>query len=78
VDPVPAQLPQKNPKECPEIELGTSVFVVFNANHYTTEAVKISSLFRAFAAHLNWIEINLNERQSDKNTVIKYQWSNRY
>jgi hypothetical protein len=27
------QLPQKNPKECPGIEPGTSVFVVFNANH---------------------------------------------
>jgi hypothetical protein len=27
------QLPQKNLKECPGIEPGTSMFVVFNANH---------------------------------------------
>jgi hypothetical protein len=31
--PFQTQLPQKNPKEFPEIEPGTSVFVVFNANH---------------------------------------------
>jgi hypothetical protein len=36
VDPVPDPTPsenQKNPKECPGIEPGTSVFVVCNANH---------------------------------------------
>jgi hypothetical protein len=34
VDPVPDPTPpEKNPKECPGIEPGTSVFVVFNANH---------------------------------------------
>jgi hypothetical protein len=38
VDPVPDPT-QKNPKECPGIEPGTSEFVVFNANHWTTEAV---------------------------------------
>jgi hypothetical protein len=27
------QLPQKYPKECPGIKPGTSVFIVFNANH---------------------------------------------
>jgi hypothetical protein len=31
--PLQTQLPQKNPKECPGIAPGTSVFVVFNANH---------------------------------------------
>jgi hypothetical protein len=31
--PFRTQLPQKNPKECPGIEPGTSVLVVCNANH---------------------------------------------
>jgi hypothetical protein len=31
--PFQTQLPQKNPKVCPRIEPGTSVFVVCNANH---------------------------------------------
>jgi hypothetical protein len=45
-----SRLPQKNPKECPGIEPGTSVFVVCNANHQTTEAVGPKFYYRKLSS----------------------------
>jgi hypothetical protein len=59
VDPVPDPTPsEKNPKECPGIEPGTSVFVVCNANNLIVWMSKNGRYEDILSANVDWVKDN--------------------